>query len=272
MKSTLTFLCVLALSSNLFCQLLNGEFDNWTTIDTMGQPYEDLVGWNTNNETVQLFRATTPNVRFQEGADVGVFMSTSYQGLDGLSSGIISQYLDTEKLIDITYLSKCDSIADRGACVVNIFDEQDQLIYTDSVTVVESSFTVKTIEASQLQLDDNQKIKLEFQAFGQIGAFEVFQAYSEFLLLNASANYISATDKLADRHSLNVFPNPCRDKIYLRNPDTKDVGVYELLDANGKVVLSGQGAEIATSSLDSGFYFLVVKTEKGSQTRPIVKI
>lgn len=271
MKNAATFLCIFCLSTNLLGQLLNSEFDNWATIDSSGQSYEDLVDWDTNNLT-QLGLATMPNVRIEEGADVGVQLTASFKGIDGLYSGTISQYIDRTDLINITYLSKCDSISDRGACVVNIYDETEQLLYTDSIKVVEPSFTTKTILANQIQPSNGPQLKLEFKAFGQQGMFEPFQAYSEFALLNANAAYTSSVAMEGNFSELAFFPNPCLDQLQLMTSDEGTIGAYKILDTRGNIMLEGQESMIMTSSLESGVYYLVVEFPEGPLTSRLIKM
>ena len=228
MKYTICIIFGIIISSSLNGQLLNGEFDNWTTIDTSGQAYDDLTEWYTNNNNSSGGAANTPNIRIIEGNDIGVSLSTSSLGLDGIYSGVISQWIDTDRLLDISYLSKCDSIYEGGACRVNIYDELNQLIYSESLSTPESVYSSKSIYVSQLPNLQSGLIKIEFEAFGHLGFFEPFQAYSKFNLLNVNANYISTTSSLSEG-DFKVYPNPFNSKISL---DIKNKSIEYYLTEN----------------------------------------
>jgi hypothetical protein len=58
-----------------------------------------------------------------------------------------------------------------------------------------------------------------------------------------------------DRESFNVYPNPCKDVLFLGSESNTS---YRILSANGVEVLSGRGNGVLnTTSLSSGMYFLV---------------
>ncbi len=260
----------MSLSKIQFGQIRNGEFDNWETIDSSGQPYQDLVGWDTNNEGNGFGFAVTASFEIIENNDAGVEITASYSGLDGLYSGIISQTIDFKGLVEINYLSKCDSIYERGACVVNIYDASDDIIYTDSIMQVETNYTTKSIDVSQLSLDNSDVITVEFRAFGQQGMWEDFQAYSEFNLLSVNANYIS--NSLDENLTIiKTYPNPFDKEIVIEVEDNKLIH-YKLFDSQGTLVKTGFDNTISTIDLVNGHYVLEVINGLEVYTKQFIKL
>lgn len=262
-------LFILLVIGDLKAQIVNSEFDNWVTIDTSGQPYEDLLNWETNNEGLGNGFATTPNIRIVEGNDIGVSLTTGYNGIDGSYSGIISQIINTDKLLNIEYLSKCDSIFERGACIVNIYDETEALIFTDSLKLKESEYSIKNIDISDLSNLQSETIRIEFSAFGQIGAFEPFQAYSEFNLLKVDANYITSTySQLSSQ--ITLVPNPFSDQITIQENFNSKMQ-FHLFDSSGQLITKGNKYKIDTRTLDSGVYLIQIHLENEIITKRMIK-
>lgn len=256
--------------SKLNGQIVNNEFDNWVTIDTLGEPYEDLISWYTNNENSWNGLANNPNLKIFDGNDIGVSITASYGGIDGSYSGMISQIINIENLIDITYLSKCDSISDRGACVVNLYDESEMLIYTDSIKNKEAAYSEKKIDIIPLISSPSVLIRIEFKAFGQSGPFEPYQAYSEFNLLNVNSNYTSNTTNLHNNDIL-VTPNPFKTKIQIEIPDKLNYNGYKIYSLSGKLIMNGITTKIQTDKLQNGIYFIEVNTKNENFVRKIIK-
>jgi len=250
-------------------QILNSEFDSWTSIDTSGQPYLDLTEWDTNNVGKGNGLATTPNKRIQEGNDNGVSIASRFEGTDGLYSGTISQTITIDKLTFIEYLSKCDSIYEKGSCVVNIYSDNEYLIFTDSIKVEEINYSTKRISLANLQNTQTQNIKIEFKAFGQIGQWEPFQAYSEFNLLKVEANYISSTNRF-ESETVNTFPNPFNSSIDISTNDNQKVK-YQLINSRGRVLDIGFGNKINTTKLNTGVYTIIIQTGEQLLTRKMIK-
>ena len=263
-------MALLAYANVQYAQILNEEFDNWTTTSNMGQPYEDLEDWDTNNENVIGGFATAPNIEISVNGDKGVSLTTTYQGIDGHYSGIISQTISTYNLVKIEYLSKCDSIFDQGACVVNIYDSSNTIVYTDSLKQKEANYTVKTIDISTLSLSNSAILKVEFIAFGQLGSFEDFQAYSEFNLLHVKSKYLSNTLDTKLSNAVTVYPNPFDDII---NFEVADVNTteYQLLSVDGSLIKQGTGRSISTVDLAKGQYLLKVLYGGDIRIKRIIK-
>lgn len=252
-------------------QILNDEFDNWILIETGGQPYVDLVNWqtnNTNNTVTSL--ATTPSFKITINEDNGVSVTTNYRGIDGISSGKISQIVTADELNKITYFSKCDSIYELGACVVNIYNNSNEIIFTDSIKQSEINYTSKSIDIDELPINDSDSIKIEFVGFGSLGAFEQFQAYSEFNILSVKADYISNTMEIKENERFKVYPNPF-DNMVEMEAENSNYTEYNLYDSTGELITKGLGRTINTSNLTCGLYLLEIVTADGIQIEKIIK-
>ncbi len=75
------------------------------------------------------------------------------------------------------------------------------------------------------------------------------------------------------KSNFTVYPNPASDFITIEAKNDID-SVYEIVDINGKLLLKGTTESlhpINISNLESGFYFLNLKTNQGKATYKIVK-
>lgn len=251
-------------------QIINNEFDNWILIETGGQPYLDLVSWQTNNTNSTVTSlATTPSFKITVNGDNGVSVITDFQGIDGISSGHISQTISTGELNKINYFSKCDSIYERGACVVNIYNAANNIIFTDSIKQKEIEYSNKTIEINELSLNESDLIKIEFVGFGSLGPWEEFQAYSEFNILNVKADYISKTKELKQVERLKIYPNPFSNIIQIEA--NKKIPKYNLYCSTGTLIEEGLGRTLDLSNLTNGLYFLEIIMGDINQIEKIIK-
>jgi uncharacterized repeat protein (TIGR01451 family) len=75
------------------------------------------------------------------------------------------------------------------------------------------------------------------------------------------------------KNSFLVYPNPATDKIIIESKTTIESN-YEITDINGKLLLKGSTKSmqpIGISSLESGFYFLALRTNQGKATYKFIK-
>ena len=250
-------------------QIINGDFNEWVIIDSTGQPYEDLVAWETNNIGLGNGFATSPNIKIQEGNDIGVSVRSEHEGIDGNYSGVISQVINAENLYRIEYLSRCDSIYERGACVVNLYDEMGGLVYTDSITSKEHYFSLKVLDISDIQELNSSMLKVEFKAFGQIGAFEDFLAYAKWDLLHVAAEYTSGSNAQSES-LISIFPNPFDEQINISTIEKQKVR-YSIYDLQGQLHLKGEASLIDTGRLPTGMYVIHVQYGEEIITKMLLK-
>lgn len=270
MKPTIILVSWILFTNISYSQFQNEEFDHWILIDTLGQSYQDLINWETNNVNLGNGFATAPNFKIIEDNDTGVSVTSSHQGIDGLSSGKVSQSINSLNLLSISYLSKCDSIYDFGACVVNVYDYTDNLVYTDSIKQVESNYTTKVIDINELELNNSEKLTVEFVAFGQLGEFEDFQAYSEFKILGVTSDYLTKTTDEPINNTVEVFPNPFGEYFSIKCKSTEPVK-YEIIDIYGKIVKAGTGHNISANELAPGQYLLRIIEGEEIAIKQIIK-
>ena len=72
----------------------------------------------------------------------------------------------------------------------------------------------------------------------------------------------------ADANAVNVYPNPTTGMLYVEGDGIQNV---EVLDLNGRTLMSAQGGAIDISSLDGGVYMIRTTTESGVTMKKIVK-
>jgi hypothetical protein len=270
MKQIILIAMIMSFGTIQYGQIINNEFDNWILIETGGQPYLDLVSWQTNNTNSTVTSlATTPSFKITVNGDNGVSVITDFQGIDGISSGHISQTISTGELNKINYFSKCDSIYERGACVVNIYNAANNIIFTDSIKQKEIEYSNKTIEINELSLNESDLIKIEFVGFGSLGPWEEFQAYSEFNILNVKADYISKTKELKQVERLKIYPNPFSNIIQIEA--NKKIPKYNLYCSTGTLIEEGLGRTLDLSNLTNGLYFLEIIMGDINQIEKIIK-
>lgn len=72
---------------------------------------------------------------------------------------------------------------------------------------------------------------------------------------------------------IKFYPNPAKEVIYFDNTDNKSFSV-SVYDVQGKILIEktieNSSQSISVSSLNSGVYFVKVKTDSSSQTEKII--
>ena len=78
-----------------------------------------------------------------------------------------------------------------------------------------------------------------------------------------------AIDELAS--SLRIYPNPANDKLYIETEnDIEEVVVYDVYGRQ-QLAVSGQSSAVSVANLNSGVYFVMIKTNDGVVTKRFVK-
>jgi len=82
-------------------------------------------------------------------------------------------------------------------------------------------------------------------------------------------------DELNVETELNVYPNPASNRVNLSFSETQENGTVELLDLNGKLIISKSLSgliylEIDSHNLESGIYLIRVNNEKGHTTKKLI--
>lgn len=95
-----------------------------------------------------------------------------------------------------------------------------------------------------------------------------------FKIIGATKSGMVSEDIHENDNSLLPYPNPCYDKIYLRNTNNENTSV-EVMDLSGKILirkqLNSNVNEISVSHLKSGMYFVRVNSGSGTSINKILK-
>ena len=91
----------------------------------------------------------------------------------------------------------------------------------------------------------------------------------EGIILNIIPEQVSVHDGSLQQ-SLEVFPNPASDLLYIKNLPCESVN-YSIYNVLGQEVSSGFSCgTISVAELERGFYFLRIKTENFQKTAKII--
>lgn len=91
------------------------------------------------------------------------------------------------------------------------------------------------------------------------------QTYSSYLNLPGSNSSLSLSE--INTPNVSVYPNPARDRITIEGLEHSD---YTLLNAQGKVVLTGTGNTVNTTAVSPGWYLLHVEGNGIQQQIPVI--
>ena len=71
--------------------------------------------------------------------------------------------------------------------------------------------------------------------------------------------------------SFNIYPNPVNDKLYIETEvEIEEVVVYDIYGRH-QLAVSGQSSAVSVANLNSGVYFVMIKTNEGFVTKRFVK-
>ena len=114
----------------------------------------------------------------------------------------------------------------------------------------------KKSDLSQIQLTNNTWLGL---SFGDRRPFTPTEAS------NAALSVASVHKK----SSFNIYPNPTSDFIQIETPENiKEVSIYSFL---GQKVMTSEATKIDIKSLNTGVYWVEIKTKNGSTVHKVVK-
>jgi hypothetical protein len=271
MRIFLLFLGMM-LTSRLCTQVINPGFDEWEVIQ-IGQPYENPIGWTTNNETDDFGLASTPVTK---GIDLnGYFarVASSAHGIDAVLSGWLSQTISVENLVKIDFDSQCDSLFQSGRCIVRVLDQSEsQVLYVDSISIESDTFSRYTIVVENAWAQDNDFITLQFIAKGNLDDWdEEEDGYSIFLVDNIHAEYITGIKDAALNTELVIYPNPSMGLFHFSHDQAQDPSHIEIASLTGQINFkSSYAAAFDLSFLPDGMYVVNVIWETGMEERMVV--
>lgn len=239
MKS-LILLLSLMLAQNSIGQVNNPSFDDWEVIH-IGQPYENPIGWTTNNMTDDFGFASTPVDKGANENDFYARVSSSAHGIDATLSGELSQMIALANLVKIEFDAQCDSLFQTGRCVVTILNRSgDEVLYVDTISTMSDSFSRYLLPVDAEWEETTDSISLQFTAVGGFDQWdEMEDGYSIFLIDNVSAEYITASEEVTPLHDFSFFPNPTSGWIHLFSQEQMVATQIEIASLNGQIVFSG---------------------------------
>jgi hypothetical protein len=227
------------LTGSVAAQVINPTFDDWEIIQ-IGQPYENPIGWTTNNSTDKFGLASTPVDKEMDENGFYARISSSAHGIDATLSGHLSQMIAVDNLEQIEFDAQCDSLLQTGRCVVSVFDQQgDALLYVDTIATMSDSFSRYVLPVDAAWATTNDSIRLQFNATGGFDQWdEMEDGYSIFLIDNVSATYITGSEEIAQERDFSFYPNPTPGWIHLTSPKHMENGRIEIATFHGQIIFS----------------------------------
>ncbi len=103
-------------------------------------------------------------------------------------------------------------------------------------------------------------------ASGNYISFDIFTPNPHFTLIKEEA---TATETPEDEQSIRVFPNPAKDKLFIKGLSAN--AVCSLFNLQGHLLLQTTSAELNVAQLPRGLYLLEIKDEENSpQVRKVL--
>lgn len=283
MKNFLLLILTLGLTSNIFAQIPNGDFESWTTVGT----YEDPTGWGTANSftsSLSIFTCTKTTDAFQGtyAADLnsqfalittvpGVMGSnasinlTSFQILGGYPStsrfAWLSGYYksaptggDTDLVAAVltkwnTSLGKKDTIAialmKETATVSSYTRFQVPFVYFSTANP-DTAIVIGATTTNLLSAHTGTELKVD--------SLTLFGVYTD-------------VNEIENKVEVKLFPNPVASMLHI-NLNSTAAGEIEITDVTGRVILVKQISEpdnmINVADLANGLYGFNFRNENGA--------
>ena len=86
------------------------------------------------------------------------------------------------------------------------------------------------------------------------------------------ANFVSTEGIEELSSSFNIYPNPVSERLYIETEvEVEEVVVYDAFGRQQSTVNGQQSSYIDVANLNSGVYFVVIKTNEGTVVKRFVK-
>ncbi|MEO6130218.1 MAG: T9SS type A sorting domain-containing protein [Saprospiraceae bacterium] len=216
-------------------QILNSGFDNWEFISYGGQPFENPVGWKTNNDDQPFGLANTPVTKEADSSGFHAKISAAYRGIDAFLPGKLMQTISTDHLAKINFYSKCDSIFQLGRCVINILSQSGTILYTDSLALEDPVFHSSSILIQSEWIQAYDSLTIQFVAKGNLDNWdEEEDGYSIFLVDNVEAAYSTSVENAPEHVALILYPNPSSGMVNIECAFSKEPEQVEIFSLSGE--------------------------------------
>lgn len=258
--------------NELSAQILNGSFDDWEIISMFGEPYENPVSWTTNNDNESFGFSNTPVTKGIDSSGFYARVESNYGGIDALLPGELSQTISSNNLVKINFHYKCDSIFQSGRCVVNILGQEQNVLFTDSISIEDFEFKSGAIEIQNQWNLENDSITIQFVAKGNIDMWDKeVDGHSIFLIDNVTAEYITNTEEHTENLKAIVFPNPTYSEIHVLSSNVCQISLIEIYSITGQRILTDKhGDSIDLSWVPNGMYIISMTCENETLTERII--
>ncbi|HZV70880.1 MAG TPA: T9SS type A sorting domain-containing protein [Saprospiraceae bacterium] len=243
-------------------QIINAGINEWEVIQTIGQPFENPVGWKTNNYTDYNGFASTPVIKVVDPAG-GYFakVESNLHGIDGSGPGELWQTISTDHLTKIDFYAHCDSIFQVGRCIVSILGQDPlDVLFIDSIPVDPTGFTLNSIHILNEWSQENDSITIRFTAKGNMDIWdEKEDGYSIFKVDNVTAQYITGSEEISKPDDLIIFPNPSSGIINLVQEDSGNPMRIEMYSIMGEAIFKSNYFEILDlNNFPNGVYLIKI--------------
>ncbi len=271
MRRFLLFL-IWILVGNLHAQLLNPSFEDWEVIH-IGQPYENPIGWKTNNETNKFGLASTPVDKGENKNGFHARVSSTAHGIDATFSGMLSQKIAISNLVLIEFDSQCDSLFQTGRCVVSILDESgNHTLFVDTISTQADEFSQTILPIDKSWALNNDSIILQFTAVGGFDQWdEMEDGYSIYLIDNVSAEYISSSELALPEVEMEIYPNPTSGIIHLKTNRSHDPEMVEIVSITGQSIIKMDFVSVLDVEwVPDGIYMLKLISRRSSESNLLI--
>ena len=275
----------------------DGEFtfgtqDEWTTIE-LQNPFT----YNGGNIAISIYDASNSSIGYSGYDSFYAHATDTLRGLYKTSSEKINIYSIDEELY--CYELKT-SVYTTPANQYYVNDIEIEIEASDVKTLsVPQNLSANAIDANSISLSwTSAKNATSYNVYrGTEKLANVTTTYylaeglepnTEYCFTIAAANSISESEKSAEAcaktldnvglnelsSSLNVYPNPVNDKLYIETDvEIEDVVVYDVFgrQQDNKTTRQQGDATIDVSKLDAGVYFVKIKTAEGEIVKRIIK-
>ena len=93
---------------------------------------------------------------------------------------------------------------------------------------------------------------------------------SEGFIDNLILGTLGINDKFSSEYFIHVYPNPVSEFIYIKsNFPINNIEIYNIL---GSKVLETTSLKIDASNFQSGMYLIKINSEKGQETKRVIKL
>ena len=279
MKKTITQLTLILISSCLYGQILDGNFEKWDTAFYWENPpfsqFEIVPrDWQSNNQIHpdwHPFLVSTPASQSDESpfGDYSLQLESKDAGIDSYGSGILFQDISAESVTEISYWLKCDVLIDVSGCMVEIFGlgQGLDLIYQDSIYEEHTDFNHYSVSLPDINTANYDSIRLQFRAIGNGGFTDEPLGFTRILIDGVEARTSTSTSNLSSKDA-NIFPNPTSGLLSIESTDSNILQI-SLTDTDGKELLAKtcnkQACELDISNQPTGLYLVQIQFANGDR-------